>query len=705
MLPQLLRVAFFHLIGISFLSAQSLRVATVNFWSGLDYQGAITMGEYEPDSTREHRLEILIQELKQAAPDIVALQESNPVHEVASRLAGELDYDYIYQRTNGGVKLGSIGLPFNMNEGLVLLAKKGLNLKLVDVWDLSKTFGAFGNIFSFHFQDQNIALVGSVVLDGVEITLINTHITSAVPDDSLSRARLSALLGLQLVNAEQRESSFQRLRDEARKRAAETEALLAGLDQLQGKPFVLLGDFNATYESPEIQLLLQKEQLVDVARVRGMDLPTWDAQGNGNVRYSLENKMNADVMDLGGSLGTWYDSLSRRIDYVFLSSSFSPSDVGKVQLLLNRARNGLYASDHYGVMAEISLKSLERTPGREEIQTPESELEILPILTYDTDVGFGYGGKAFLLNQLGRSESFDVTAFNSTKGERWYRLVFSVPDFELRQGRQYQYSFDLIIDYDKYLRNNFFGTGNRSQSQNREVYTKEPLEIQAVVSRGFSSRLVGHVGVKYRIVRNFDYEPGGLFLKTLDAVNHGRSSGFTFLSSFRYDSRNSFVNPSDGNVVQLDLEAGTSGFVSDYSFTGVALSLQSYHVLFYPKTIFAARLLGQAIGGANLPIHTYAALGGNKTLRGYPQDRFLDRAALVSNAEVRFPLVWRLNGVLFVDAGKVSGSFGQLNIFDRGWNTNLGFGLRFIMDTFVVRADLGLSREGSGFYFNFGHAF
>ncbi len=263
MLPQLLRVAFFHLIGISFLSAQSLRVATVNFWSGLDYRGAIMMGEYEPDSTRERRLEILIQEMKEAAPDIVALQEPNPVYHVASRLADELNYDYVYQRTNGGVKLGGIGLPCNLNEGLVLLAKKELDLRLVDVWDLSKTFGVFGNTLSFHFEDQNIALVGSVVVGGIEIVLINTHMSSAVPDDSSSRSKLSSLLGERSANAEQRESSFQRLQEEARKRGAETEALLEGLGQLRGKPFVILGDFNATYESPEIQLLVQKERLVE----------------------------------------------------------------------------------------------------------------------------------------------------------------------------------------------------------------------------------------------------------------------------------------------------------------------------------------------------------------------------------------------------------------------------------------------------------
>ncbi|MBI2430208.1 MAG: hypothetical protein HYV29_15680, partial [Ignavibacteriales bacterium] len=67
----------------------------------------------------------------------------------------------------------------------------------------------------------------------------------------------------------------------------------------------------------------------------------------------------------------------------------------------------------------------------------QPDFEALPIVAYDTDVGFGYGTKLFLLDQLDERESFDLVAFNSTKGERWYRFVFSLPDFEMRQGTEY----------------------------------------------------------------------------------------------------------------------------------------------------------------------------------------------------------------------------------------------------------------------------
>jgi outer membrane protein assembly factor BamA len=111
----------------------------------------------------------------------------------------------------------------------------------------------------------------------------------------------------------------------------------------------------------------------------------------------------------------------------------------------------------------------------------------------------------------------------------------------------------------------------------------------------------------------------------------------------------------------------------------------------------------QSVTGSNLPIHTFATLGGNKTLRGFPQDRFLDHAMLLGNIEVRFPLIWRFDGVLFLDGGNVWKDVRAVGL--KGWKKNEGVGLRFVLDTFIVRADLGISSEASGFYLNFGHLF
>jgi hypothetical protein len=81
-----------------------LRVLTINAWSGLDYQGTARFGEYEPAERREQRFAVLVDQIKALTPDVVFLQEANPVSRYAARLARMLGYSEIHQVENGGIK-------------------------------------------------------------------------------------------------------------------------------------------------------------------------------------------------------------------------------------------------------------------------------------------------------------------------------------------------------------------------------------------------------------------------------------------------------------------------------------------------------------------------------------------------------------------------------------------------------------------------
>ncbi len=688
---------------VPFLKAQTLKVVTMNIWSGLDYRGTFRMGEYEPDSIRTRRLLLLAERLRKEQPDIVALQECNPVGLAGSFLAENLGYDYIAQRANGGLKIGYVGIPANLNEGLVLLAKKELRLDFVDVADLSGALGAFGNDFSLHASDENIALIGSVKIGPTRLLIVNTHLSAAVPDEDRVKAKMTELMIGRKMPEDEREAVSREFHEQSGLRIKEVARLREFLEaRTAGAPVILLGDFNAAPEAEEIDSI--RVQFVDCTPEPQRGEPTWNPAVNPNTSYSTKTDSNATVLE---ELSAWYDGLPRRIDHIFLNGRFSAADIRSTVLFANNPELGLFPSDHFGLMTEIDLSRLKADSlqtSSDAIHSPGESFEFLPLASYDTDVGFGYGVKAFFLDFAGVSESFDLILFNSTKGERWYRLVFSVPDFELRQGKRYVLSLDVVVDYDKYTKNNFFGIGASSRASDRETYTKEPLEIQLVASRGFTERFVGQLGLRFKMVRNFRFDSTGLFAATAP-VNLGRSQGLTFVVSVRYDSRDSYVNPSRGNVAQLDLEGGSSGFLGDYDIFSSTMSLQTYHVLFYPKTVLAARIVGQAVSGKNLPVYVYGTLGGTRTLRGFPQDRFLDRTSVLANIELRFPIVWRFDGVVFYDAGKLAPDVGKLAIFKKGWKINPGFGLRLVMDTFIVRADLGVSSEGTGFYFNFGHLF
>lgn len=387
--------------------------------------------------------------------------------------------------------------------------------------------------------------------------------------------------------------------------------------------------------------------------------------------------------------------------------------VNKIKLLLNTAITSLIIlqnlfsqdfqkSNNEGIISDSQLTSTSET-NHEVLQLETSDFEIFPILAYDTDIGFGYGLKSFFLNFLGVNESFDVILFNSTKGERWYRFVFSIPDFELRQGKVYPYSFDLVVDYDKWISNSFFGVGNNSSFSDREYYTREPFEISLVLSRGFTSRFVGQLGVKYHSIKNHNFTDDSNLAVLPPDLNQGSAIYNSININFRFDSRNSFINPSKGLVFETEAEFAPPILFSNVSFNRFSGSIQYYAPIFHPEIVFASRFTFQALNGEDLPVQVLLSIGGNKTLRGYVQDRYLDKVSALFNGEIRFPIYWRFYGIVGFDAGKVWGDIGKIDLMS--WATNPAFGLRFYMDNFIVRADIGFSKETTGFYFNFGHLF
>ena len=334
---------------------------------------------------------------------------------------------------------------------------------------------------------------------------------------------------------------------------------------------------------------------------------------------------------------------------------------------------------------------------------PEGKTEIFPFASYDTDAGFGLGLKLFALHHLQRQESFDIVLFWSTKGERWIRTAFSIRDPELRQGAVYPLAVDVVVDYDKWTNYQFFGVGNSSRYDALETYTKEPLELSLILSRGITTRLVASVGLRGRWIRNSGLDPSGELANHPSPQTQGVASGLGLVLGLRYDSRNSAVHPSDGLVLLVESELAPSWSVGNTaSYRGLA-SCSWYQLIPATGIILATRASLRGVGGPELPVQMLAGVGGSRTVRGYVHERFIDRLAGVVNLELRFPILWRFTGIAGLDAGKVWQSFALIDL--RRWATSPVVGLRFFMDTFIVRADVGFGPETTGFYLNFGHAF
>ena len=100
--------------------------------------------------------------------------------------------------------------------------------------------------------------------------------------------------------------------------------------------------------------------------------------------------------------------------------------------------------------------------------------------------------------------------------------------------------------------------------------------------------------------------------------------------------------------------------------------------------------------GHSVPFYMLPTIGGNNTLRSYPDYRFHDLNLALANLESRWALFTHMDVALFVDAGNVAGQYQDLNFDKRSY----GGGVRFHTDrTTFARIDVAYGAEGWKFFF------
>jgi outer membrane protein assembly factor BamA len=326
-------------------------------------------------------------------------------------------------------------------------------------------------------------------------------------------------------------------------------------------------------------------------------------------------------------------------------------------------------------------------------------ISAFPIAMYDSDVGFGFGGKAVIKDSL-KQRALDTIIFGSTKGEQWFALAFSTLDSELRRGRRFGLALDMKLEFDKRIKSNFFGIGNESKD-NEYQFPRESFKIDVAISHGFSATLSGTLGFRYlhHSVYDFDTTWHTILPQTPGA---GECDLAVWESSLLLDTRDSGIDPRRGIRIYAGYEQAARMMGGDWDFGRFRLETSCYTRVSCRNDVFAVRWWMQDVFGT-APYQELSKIGDGWTARGYKADRFLDKAMALTSAEYRFPIYKKLGGVIFSDAGRVWRSLSGLSL--DVWHADWGMGLRYCLANFVARADAGHSVEGTRIFFNFGHVF
>jgi len=326
---------------------KEIRILTMNVWSGLTYKGVFKMGEYQ--NNPEKRYSLLVSEILKLSPDIIAIQEANPLPHYAKRLATDLDYSVIYSVALGGVRFGFFGIPTNMREGSAILLKRPWTFEYLDRRRL-RGQGITTNWFCLHFGETTQALLGRVIIHGRPLYIYNIHLHESPFKGSTLETVLERLA--REMTKEKVEEAKRVLERDIERRKVEITNLIKFVENTlpAGMPAIILGDFNTTVESGELNPLLAEGKWVDTFGFKNPNEEgvTWDPQNNPNYPLSETSKTLYDT------LYAYHRSHSYRIDFILVNENIPKDDIIRSRVVMTPV-GGFSPSDHYGVLTTLII--------------------------------------------------------------------------------------------------------------------------------------------------------------------------------------------------------------------------------------------------------------------------------------------------------------------------------------------------------------
>lgn len=168
-----------------------------------------------------------------------------------------------------------------------------------------------------------------------------------------------------------------------------------------------------------------------------------------------------------------------------------------------------------------------------------------------------------------------------------------------------------------------------------------------------------------------------------------------------FDSRDNIYDPHEGKRIGYSVEyAGLGG---DFDFTKFTADYR-YYYRGGGESVWALNL-GAGYAEGDMPLSQRFSMGGSDTLRGYEDDQFRGNSMLKATLEYRFPIIKKVQGVLFTDNGYAWDKRHE-DEFDLGLIKNsFGVGLRINSPLGPVKLDYGYGEDGGKFHFSFGGQF
>lgn len=393
---------------------------------------------------------------------------------------------------------------------------------------------------------------------------------------------------------------------------------------------------------------------------------------------------------------------------------------------------------------QVPRKYLPYPVSNESFADPTKTVAIpLPVIASSPNEGITYGGLvAFLLHnakdevstllvpQLNYNQYFGVTS-------TLYGAFYPTPDQTIRvnlsQATTVNHEYRLRYQNERFLDERwelngmlfdytdgsarFFGFQSNSSQENETNYAYHEAGFSLAGGYRITDRVEVMLGERYKKVR----------------IRHGAVPSVPFITevfpadeipglpgyhvhdqklSLIYNTLDSTTLPTSGAYLRFSIDNSAELLGSSANYQGYEAEAKMYYPKYNGRFITVVRLAGDQTVGHRVPFLEQSILGGETTLRGYGQNRFIDKSYLLLNLEERIRLFrWEIFNVMadwevapFIDLGAVMSTLVEARV--RSFEFNPGLGLRTVVRPNIVgRIDVGIGKEGPAVFVGLGYPF
>jgi outer membrane protein assembly factor BamA len=357
---------------------------------------------------------------------------------------------------------------------------------------------------------------------------------------------------------------------------------------------------------------------------------------------------------------------------------------------------------------------------------PVESLEIagLPAVNFDSDEGFGYGALA----EIYRYRSGDYApyvwtlqpkVFLTTRGRREVTLFFDAPHV-LPGG----WRMDVDLGLERRTATPYYGVGNSSpyDSLLEDPDGPDPhyydfgrerrsllFNLQRPIAELPLRMLFGGGLVRTRITPVPDMVGSTLYASDVGATEETYWTNY-IRGGVVWDTRDRESAPTRGSWTEILIQRADRSLGADGGFTRVSFADRRYYSL-TDRIVFAHRYIVQGTS-ASAPLHELQrvetsfkpaeGLGGSRTVRGLPKNRYVGRGLLVWNSELRWRATdfqaagrsFHIGLSAFLDQGRVWGGGVRVDELLTDLHRGYGAGLHVGMgENFVASFDAARSSE------------